>query len=65
MKTRWEENYEYSSFMRSLYKPMFVIQRGWPRWGRQARIKWAMNLRASCQTTIDAIDTWLDKEKAF
>jgi len=42
---------------------MYVIQMGWDRWGKAARIKWAIILRKACEETIELCDQEIRHEQ--
>lgn len=39
-----------------MMRPMYVIQMGWHRWGRDAKLAWANRLQQACEATIEECD---------
>lgn len=42
-----------------LQRTMYVIVMGWPRWGREARVRWLENMRDDCLTCVEHINELL------
>ncbi len=46
-----------------LWRVFYVIVMGWPRWGKDARHKWAREMRSACIATVQQIDAWEHRER--
>jgi hypothetical protein len=52
-------DWERPSFTDPMARVLYIIRMGWPRWGRAARRRWAINLLNECRSTARACEEWL------